>query len=529
MGAFASAVAIRLLIAAHRPALWIDETFTGVYASQPTVGDVLKLSYQDVNAPGYHLLAHFWASLFSVSNDSLRAPSLLAGVVAPLFCFLRAPGLPWRAQALWFVNVALWPLASTYSSEARCYSIVFLFSVLNAVAFIRLVGNRRPMTALFWGLTGAAMVLLHYFAVVLLAMQALVLVCILRRRIYQLWPAAPAFAPAAAWCAFHLPHHMEVARTKPGWLELLPGEQLLDHFVYASGATMTVVALVAGARLLFPSMTRAAAPASMGHDRSRVMATGVAVVMISYLILSLADDLGLSLLIVAIVAALYLFFSPATASQIEAQIGCGPWLAAATGAGSVLACLTLGVFWPTYQSRYLMIFAPACLLLTPLVLEKCAVRLAALPALAVLLLIGMGWTRSQLWEPPLWHSIEWETASANLATAGAREVVFFWDSPAAPDNMPGLGSFFFDRAGSNVATLSVALPSDADPNIELARLADAPQAGFIWVYDSERPHVAAKRHPPRLEELSQKFACRTSGRSVDGETIAGALFCLRKG
>jgi hypothetical protein len=78
--------AIRTTVGADAP-LWLDETFTGAVAAQPSLWSVVHQILQDVNAPIYCLLAHAGSLLFTLSNQSLRFPALVFGSIAPLWIY----------------------------------------------------------------------------------------------------------------------------------------------------------------------------------------------------------------------------------------------------------------------------------------------------------------------------------------------------------------------------------------------------------------------------------------------------------
>jgi hypothetical protein len=104
-GAVLLGFAIRTTVGADAP-LWLDETFTGAIAAQPSLWSVVHQILQDVNAPIYCLLAHAWSQLFTLSNQSLRFPALVFGSIAPLLCLIPTPGIARRTRLLWCSLIA---------------------------------------------------------------------------------------------------------------------------------------------------------------------------------------------------------------------------------------------------------------------------------------------------------------------------------------------------------------------------------------------------------------------------------------
>src|SRR5689334_16217988 len=83
VGALLLGLAARMVVG-HSLPLWLDETFTGAIAGQPTLLATIQQALLDPNAPAYYLLMHFWTSAFGLSDGVLRFPSLISGIIAPL-------------------------------------------------------------------------------------------------------------------------------------------------------------------------------------------------------------------------------------------------------------------------------------------------------------------------------------------------------------------------------------------------------------------------------------------------------------
>lgn len=474
--AFVSAVVLRLVLFVERP-LWLDETFTGAIAAEPTLGGVLRQTLLDVNAPGYYFLAHFWASLFSLSNDSLRMPSLLLGLAAPLLTLIRTPGLGWRARLIWFASIALWGSAASYSNEARCYSLLYFCGVANTVAFMRLLGNIRPGPVLLWGLSAAAMILVHYVAVFLIAAQGVILLWQVRGRFWTLWAAVIPLAPTALWLLVHLTRIREFAQENVAWYPYLTSEYLPGIAIAIFGAAPFLCITFFAGVLIF--------------ERNN---------------------------------------APAPVEEDERWSDIKPWLAVAAGIGGVVVFVIVAFIRPSFTPRYLFVFAPACLLLLPLLCERIAARLPAAPAICLALITAQGWYTGLAYD--MRFDYQYETGAQFLIKSGARKVAFLWDSPAnqveAPEQIQKVGGFFFDRAGAKIDTTPVRLPLSADPMIELAKMATTPDSGFIWVYDVNVRHTAAARRLPRFADVTRDFDCQRSGLFYENELMVGALSCIRK-
>ena len=111
-------------------------------------------------------------------------------------------------------------------------------------------------------------------------------------------------------------------------------------------------------------------------------------------------------------------------------------------------------------------------------------------------------------------SYNFETASAYLAQARPKRLVFLWDHPVDPilhpDQLAGLGRFFLKRAGEDVAVDPVVLRPGEDPNARLLQ-GDGRRSALLWVYDTAVHGTAAVAHPPDLSRLQSAGPCRRYG------------------
>lgn len=156
---------------------WFDE----VCMSGQRIGtweQLVATVYVDIHPPLYLVVMHVWNALFGDSERSLRMLPLLCGLAS-------IPALWWAGRALVGERAALFaaallalsPVHTWYSAEARLYSPMLLCALLAVGAFHRLV-ERRGSSRL-WALhtlNVAVMVSLHYYlAIYVLLLTALVL------------------------------------------------------------------------------------------------------------------------------------------------------------------------------------------------------------------------------------------------------------------------------------------------------------------------------------------------------------------
>lgn len=160
--------------------LWTDE-ISSLRLAVGSAAETLEGLRSDVHPPLYFLILNGWVDLFGYSEVSVRAPSVLAGVLATGFVLplgVTLFGVRAALLATLFFAASLFQIY--YAQEARGYAQLALFSVLSMLCFARGLareregGKSRGSLALYV-LASAALLYTHYFGVFLLAAQALFL------------------------------------------------------------------------------------------------------------------------------------------------------------------------------------------------------------------------------------------------------------------------------------------------------------------------------------------------------------------
>jgi hypothetical protein len=468
-------LARRLFFGLQDP-LWLDETYTAAIAAQDSFPELVRSLISEVGGPAYYSGMWLWEKIFGDSNLSLRMPSLLAGIGAPLLILLKGhPDRPTRF--FWAALAALWIPSFYYAVEARAYTTLFFVGALQIILFLRLLAAPSLGRATAWCLVTALFILLHYHAAIVGAFQGLAYLAVWRMRALRTWPAALVFLPVLVWMYFHLPIVVKFSTPEVAWQPVLGLFDiiLLPNTLLAFGIIFSALPLVfVGATLLWDFWLRARRGVPLPYRRNDVIA------------------------VIASIAAIFVVFA---------------W----------------GFITPSFAPRYLMPFAPGLLLGGAIWVRAWSGRWPYLPHLVILGLIGTTAyeikTRASERGRVYWT---WEKASADLAAAGAQRLVFIWDSPTAAISSPELtadvGSFYFKRGGRSIPTTPVILggSGDQDPNPILLAAADRPGDAIIWGYDTLIARTQAIRHPPRLQELDPALRCRNYG-----YMNIGVIACLR--
>ncbi len=453
--------------------LFLDEVWTGAFASEHTLSAVTAQIRNDSNAPIYYYLMFFWAKAFGVSNLSLRLPSLLFSLITPAAAWM-ALRTRWPSIALvWAATLALWTPGLEFSGDARCYALLMLAAVLNGAAFLRALEAPTLGRSAVWVASACLAVLIHYDAAYLAVAEAAIMLALHWRRVPVFWPSALVAAPALGWIAYHAPRLADFARPGAAWYDRLTIAQLPASLGFLVGASV-----------MFPVL---------------------AVVLIVGRLLAGRDAAG-------------------STDQTEEAPG-DLWMVGMAALAAAGACLAVAVAKPTFTLRYLTPCAPGALLLVACAVQWASRRRWEPKALLIAAFAGL----AALWmsQAPIRPRVySFEAASAWLRVARPSTLAFFWDHPnttiEAPDQLALVGGFFFRRAGQPVSVV----PLKPSPSVDVSKLSAAaagPDGAVLWLYDTRVHDTRARAAPPRIVEVDPGFVCRDFGSAP-----IGILACRRK-
>jgi mannosyltransferase len=168
----AAGVALRFLT---RSDLWLDEALSANIAALPLdeIPDALR---HDGFPPLFYWLLHLWTAVVGDGDVAVRALSGVAAVAAlPVAWFagrrLGGPVAAWGATLV----LATSPFTIHYATEARMYSLLALVALLGYLAVARALERPSPGRLLAVAAATGGLLLLHYWALYLVAVVVLVL------------------------------------------------------------------------------------------------------------------------------------------------------------------------------------------------------------------------------------------------------------------------------------------------------------------------------------------------------------------
>ena len=438
--------------------LWLDESWTGAFASLSSPMDLALEIRDDNNAPAYYALIWLLSRLFGTSDISLHFPGLVLSCMAPSLAWLGLRKSRPQLALIWAAAVGFWGPGIIQSGYARCYPLLLDASVLSCVTYIRFLDQpTQRRRAIAWAASGALVMLTHYFGCLLIGFQGLTWVALQRRRALCHWPVVFVFLPAFCWIGWHAPRLLVYARPEIAWTHPLTLAELPGAISALIGIPQGVLLLAAAALLALEIAIQRSQ--FSGLDRPVILAGGVAL----------------------------------TAATVFIALGC---------------------LRPLYTARYLTSFAPGLTLLisSRLVIGShgragvLAVSTGVYAAFMATFWLAPGMFRERVYS--------YETASAWISEAAPRRLTFFWDNPATMaethSQLSLVGGFFLRRDGFDVDVVSIVLRPGSDMNDTLLAEDDG-RTGFLWLSDTTVHATSARLHPPRLAEAHANLECRDFG------------------
>ena len=181
--------------------LWYDEAVTAELLRMDLSGLLHAIPSSESSPPLYYVLGWLWTHAFGTGEVGLRSlPALIGTATIPVVWALGrrigGDGAGLVAAALVAVN----PMLVWFSQEARAYALLVLLAALATLLWLRALERPRPGRAAAWSVVAALAVATHYYAIFLVAPQAVWLVVKLpgaRQRAAAIAPLAVALVVLA--------------------------------------------------------------------------------------------------------------------------------------------------------------------------------------------------------------------------------------------------------------------------------------------------------------------------------------------
>ena len=453
--------------------LWLDEAWTGAFASVPTFSDLVHQAREEVGGPIYYILIWTWALVFGSSNISLHSFSLLLSASVPFIAWLGLRKSRPSIALVWAVLIAIWGPGIAQSGYARCYPLLSCLVTGTTIAYIHLLDRPNIKNAFWWTAFGTLTILTHYYAAILFLAQGIFLTAVLRNRAIQLWSSTVVVLPALVWVLLNLPRLTKMTSPALNWYHVL---SFWD------------------------------------------------VPFIAFNLLG-TQSLPIGIFLIAVIGCSSLFVYRHLALSNGCRQDIPVTAASAAALLSVVLFFLIGTWHPIFARRYLTIFEPGVALALAIWMITSSMYLRANVALSVMALVLVS---CSFWFGP-WPMGEriysFEPASKWINERRPTRLVFFWDNPTSltvpRDQLDLVGRFFFEREGNNIAVVSVYPTLGDDMNRKMSDEVGSDTAA-LWLYDLNVHDTSASAHKPSLSDRRPDLDCRDFG---DASRGIGVLAC----
>ncbi|HYC79518.1 MAG TPA: glycosyltransferase family 39 protein [Candidatus Binatia bacterium] len=155
-------------------ALWHDEAFSALYIKY-SWGEMIHRIILDVHPPLYYFVLRFWSYVFGSTLFSLRALSILFGVLTVWagYAFVKKAFKNENLALLAGLFLAINPFQIQYALEARMYTLGTFLALFGSWLLLRALENKTKKSWLLYGAVAAAMLYTHYYLMFTVLAQGL--------------------------------------------------------------------------------------------------------------------------------------------------------------------------------------------------------------------------------------------------------------------------------------------------------------------------------------------------------------------
>lgn len=167
--------------------LWMDEIHSTVGTDpEKTIGEVVEYCKTD-QPPVFFILLHSWFKIFPYNDFYGRLFALITGVLGIASMFFLGREIKNNATGLLAAFVTMINYFHVdFSRQVRFYPLLFFFSSLSYLFFIRVLKKKRPVDFIGYTVFSAALLNTHYFGMVVVISQFILFVfIILWKKIYD--------------------------------------------------------------------------------------------------------------------------------------------------------------------------------------------------------------------------------------------------------------------------------------------------------------------------------------------------------
>ncbi|MBS1493914.1 MAG: glycosyltransferase family 39 protein [Bacteroidetes bacterium] len=157
--------------------MWFDEVYSW-NLSLDTPKDIIATASGDIHPPLFYITLKGWTNIFSDSVFSMRMLSTLLSMLSMFFLFKICKEIKITEKRILLILIlyAVSPLNIYYSQEVRMQSLNLFLTISSTFFFIRFLNSRKNVYGFFWSICAALSLYTHYFALLILFSQFVILV-----------------------------------------------------------------------------------------------------------------------------------------------------------------------------------------------------------------------------------------------------------------------------------------------------------------------------------------------------------------
>ncbi len=147
--------------------LWNDEYLGWLIASKSTISDFIQQIFRNCHMPLYYIYLKLWIVLFGDSDLILRLSSVVPSLLSIIVMYFI--GQEVKDEKLGLYTAALCAISSFliyFAQEMRLYSLIFLFSSLETLYFIKYAKEQSKKNITMFFVTNALICMTHTLGIV---------------------------------------------------------------------------------------------------------------------------------------------------------------------------------------------------------------------------------------------------------------------------------------------------------------------------------------------------------------------------
>ncbi|MBP7215742.1 MAG: glycosyltransferase family 39 protein [Candidatus Omnitrophica bacterium] len=219
------------------PSLWFDELMTAGRINYSLVQTIQNL-FVSPFPPLYYIFMNLWVKIFSLSEFSLRFPSVVFSTLTiPLVYLLAKEIFDKRTALISALLVSISPFSINYAQDAKMYSMLWFFEGLSFYYFLKFVKTTATRSLVAYVIFSILSLYTLYAGFIFLITQNLIFFMLFYRTRRKAWLVGQ-LAIALAF-VFWLPVFFYNAGVKTGFAWIAPikdyGLVLKETFAYVTG------------------------------------------------------------------------------------------------------------------------------------------------------------------------------------------------------------------------------------------------------------------------------------------------------